>query len=357
MLERRESVIKPTRKWNLMNNEHTRTASPLVIRMAGRSSWLLLLICSLACNAGLHADGLPLPAGIQTYPDGRMPIYQVYGSILTLQQQGWVVEIVSQSQPDGRDDSLPIIALRTVHGGDAIWIMSGIHGEETAGPNAIAESIEDLVELGKHRAVVLLPLNNPHGYANNWRYLNMANYSAETEGQSVGDSSHLLIDPDHPDRARAGAASSPEAAAITDYVLAMSATYPPQVSIDLHEDKLISEGYVYSQGRLGAAEPMAALAVQVLIENDIPLKMSGVTRFDEEITNGIIGPVIDSSIDELMSATEVIVDGEIRSGPAAHTVLVFETPAGALPLDQRVKAHKALLRMLVKELSPPAVDP
>ena len=43
---------------------------------------------------------------------------------------------------------------------------------------------------------MLLPLNNPHGYANNWRYLNMATYSEAIEGQSVGDSSHLLADPD-----------------------------------------------------------------------------------------------------------------------------------------------------------------
>jgi len=340
-----------------MNNECIKPVSPRRIRIASRSFWQFLLLSCLAWNAGLHADGLPLPAGVTTYPDGRMPIYEVYNSILSLQQQGWIVDIVSQSQPDGRDTSLPIIALRTVNSGNAIWIMSGIHGEETAGPNAIAESIEDLVELGKHRAVVLLPLNNPHGYASNWRYLNMASYSAETEGQSVGDSSHLLIDPDDSKRARADAASSPEADAITGYVLAMSKNYPPQVSIDLHEDLLIHEGYVYSQGKLGADDPLAALAVQVLIENDIPLKMSGVTRFDEEISHGIIGPVIDSSVDELMSAAEVMVDGEIRSGPATGTVLVFETPAGALPLDQRVKAHKALLQMLVKELSNPAAKP
>jgi hypothetical protein len=340
-----------------MNNEHTRPVSLRTIRLASRLFSLFLLLSCLAWNAGLHADGLPLPEGVQTYPDGRMPIYQVYDSILTLQQQGWIVDIVSQSQPDDLDESLPIIALRTEHAGDAIWIMAGIHGEETAGPNAIAASIADLVELGKHRAVVLLPLNNPYGYARNWRYLNMASYSAETEGQSVGDSSHLLIDPDDPERARADAASSPEADAITSYVVAMSESYPPRVSVDLHEDLLIHEGYVYSQGKLGAEDPLATLAVKVLIENDIPLKMNGLTRFDEEITDGIIGPVIDSSIDELMSASEVMVDSEIRPGPTADTVLVFETPAGALPLDQRVKAHQALLRMLVKELSQPATNP
>ena len=74
--------------------------------------------------------------------------------------------------------------------------------------------------------------------------------------------------------------------------------------------------------------------------------MSGQTRFNEDIINGIIGPVTDSSIDELMSSKTIIVDGQPEPGPAAKTVLVFETPAGNLTLAQRVNAHVALLRRL-----------
>ncbi len=73
--------------------------------------------------------------------------------------------------------ALPVIALRTPQGGEACWILSGIHGEEPAGPNAIAASIDAIAALGERQAVVLLPLNNPHGYVNNWRYLNMQKYS------------------------------------------------------------------------------------------------------------------------------------------------------------------------------------
>jgi hypothetical protein len=232
-----------------------------------------------------------------------------------------------------------------------VWILSGIHGEETAGPNAIAASINAIAELGKHQPVVLLPLNNPHGYANNWRYLNVAVYDENIDGQSVGDSSHLLADTGQPDQARAAAASSAEADAITRYVLEMSRRYPPAISVDLHEDNLIDKGYVYSQGKLGAADPLAALAVNVLREHGVPLKMDGVTRFDEPIDSGIIGPVADSSIDELMSAGEIILDGQVQPGPGADTVLVFETPAAAIPLSQRVQAHAAFLRALVSALT------
>jgi len=162
----------------------------------------------------------------------------------------------------------------------------------------------------------------------------------------VGDSEHLLTDPDNPDQARQASASSPEADAITGYILAMSELYPPAASIDLHEDNLISEGYVYSQGKLGATDPMALAAVQTLKDDGIPLKMSGETRFGESIEGGIIGPVVDGSIDELMSAETIIIDGRPRAGPGAETVLVFETPADQVSLEKRIQAHAALLRSI-----------
>ncbi|MDP9198970.1 MAG: hypothetical protein M3O07_07125, partial [Pseudomonadota bacterium] len=134
--------------------------------------------------------------------------------------------------------------------------------------------------------------------------------------------------------------------AITAYILRQLEDYPPACSIDLHEDNLIDEGYVYSQGARGAADPLALDAVAVLRKEGVTIKMEGTTRFDETIAGGIIGPVADSSIDELMSSTIIVVDDQTVVGPAASTVLVFETPAAALPLSQRVRAHVALIRQL-----------
>jgi D-aminopeptidase len=292
------------------------------------------------------APQLDLPASIETYPDGRKPVEELYRAYTSLLEKGWQMDIVTRSQPPGREYALPIIALRTPAGGQACWIFSGIHGEEPAGPNAIAESIDAIAALGERQSVVLLPLNNPQGYVNDWRYLNMQKYSETIPGQSVGDSEHLLTDPDNPEQARQANASSPEADAITKYVLAMSKLYPPAASIDLHEDNLIDQGYVYSQGVPGAADPMALAAVQTLKENGIAIRMSGETRFGEVIEGGIIGPVIDGSIDELMSAGSVIVDGKPQAGPGAHTVLVFETPADGIDLQKRIDAQAALLKSI-----------
>jgi endonuclease/exonuclease/phosphatase family metal-dependent hydrolase len=288
---------------------------------------------------------IALPDQPVTLHDGRQSIRALFTAYERLLDQGWQFDIITNSQPAGTQATLPIIALRSPISGPAVWLLAGIHGEEPAGPNAIAAAIDDIAELGQNRPVIVLPLLNPHGYARNWRYLNAPAWSETVAGQSVGDSSHLLPDPDNPGQPRA-APSSAEAEAITHYILKMAGAYPPRFSIDLHEDNLIGEGYVYSQGSQGRADPFAAAAVQILGENNIAIKMSGRTRFDEVITGGIIGPVRDSSIDELMSSERIIVDGRVRSGPGAETVLVFETPAADLTLDQRVDAHLALIRRL-----------
>jgi hypothetical protein len=313
----------------------------------------LFLLAFVMSTGPVHAAAgeLNLPADLATVQDGRATIHQLYSSYATLLDKGWILDVIGHSQPAGTERQIPIVALRSSISGPAVWIISGIHGEEAAGPNAIATAIEEIGRLGEHFPVVLIPLSNPHGYVRNWRYLNSPIWSVDVDAQSVGDSSHMLPDPENPEQARAATASSPEADAITRYIVKRMSDYPPIISIDLHEDDRISEGYVYSQGVNGAIEPLATEAVRVLRENGIPIKLEGTTRFDEEIVDGIIGPVIDSSIDELMSAREIIVNGAMRAGPAARTVLVFETPAGDLPLALRTKAHDALLRRMILLIS------
>ena len=327
-------------------------------RIGPGASALVLAACWPGAGPGAAPPGgtgpeLKIPEAVATHDDGRRPVGTLYQTYLGLVERGWQLDVIAESQPAGTAAALPIIALRTERSGPAVWVLSGIHGEEPAGPNAVAVAIAELAALGERLPVVLLPLCNPQGYARNWRYLNMPVYSEVEEGHSVGDSSHLLPDPADPARPRAAAASSPEAEALTAYVLRTAARYPPLLSIDLHEDDLLAAGYVYSQGELGAGDPLAATAVQVLTEHGIPIQLEGTTRFDEAIEGGVIGPVADSSIDELLSAREVLVGGSRRPGPAARTVLVFETPASELGLEQRVAAHAALLRRLAERIETP----
>ena len=316
----------------------------------GQTNALAVLTLGLGLHgltAGPGAERMAVMQGeTRTHADGRAPIGDLFKAYYRLRELGWRLDMVASSRPSGTDHALPIIALRSPRAGPALWILAGIHGEEPAGPNAIAAAINDIGALGVEHPVVLIPLCNPHGYARNWRYLNTPVYSESIVGQSVGDSSHLLPDPAHPSRARAKTASSREADALTRYILRQTRAHPPRYTIDLHEDSLIDEGYVYSQGAQGAADPLAIEAVRVLRENGIPVKMTGRTRFDEDIIGGIVDKVTDSSIDELMSAGQIIVGGKVKRGPGAKTVLVFETPAAAMTLAQRKAAHVELIQRL-----------
>lgn len=297
--------------------------------------------------AAARADALKLPEDLSTAGDGRARIQELFEAYAVLRDKGWVLDVITTSQPQGTRQAIPIIALRTALSGPATWIITGIHGEEPAGPNAVARSIDVIAEAGEHHPLVLIPLANPHGYVRNWRYLNSPVRHEDVEGQSVGDSSHLLAEAGTPVQARARAASSPEADAITRYVLETARDYQPRISIDLHEDDAISGGYVYSQGIEGQNEPLAQLAVETLRASGVTIQMDGKTDFDEPISAGIIGIVTDSSIDELMSAAQVVVGGSLTSGPAAPIVLVIETPSTRMTLEERIRAHQAVLARLL----------
>ena len=285
---------------------------------------------------------------IQTYSDGRMPVKELYNSFLKLENRGWTLDKVGMSKGiwNNKEVSLPIIGLRTPQKGKAIYILSGVHGEEPAGPNALAQSIDLIAKLGEKTPIVLLPLCNPMGYLRNWRYLNMSKWIKGIEGSSVGDSEHYLIDINGLKKSRLEKPSSIEAKALTDYLLKSFKKYQPLMSVDLHEDDLIPEGYIYSQGKMSYDDLVAKKAVQILIKNGVSLKTDGLTRFDEKILNGVVGAEKDGSIDEFISSEEIIKNGKIVKKNYAKTSLVIETPAKAMKLDDRIKAQKAIISNL-----------
>jgi len=275
---------------------------------------------------------------------------------------GWRTDTVYD---DRGDPGASIRAWRTAQGGEALWILAGIHGEEPAGPNAIARELASIVELAESGVpVVLIPLCNPAAYRNNWRYPNTAERDWRKGGYSVGDAEYLLPDVETGTRPRAEAPPGPETRALTEYVLRLAQHYPPRLVLDLHEDELSTTGgYVYSQGVRPDDNAVVAEVVRLLQSSGIPLRLDGRTRFGEPIVDGVISrddagrPIRDGSIDELLAATEVFVDGRPGTGPSAPTVVVVETPAFAgSRFELRVAAHGAVLRELQRlwRLSPPA---
>ncbi len=289
--------------------------------------------------------------------DGRLPLASIMDRFDTLAtQHGWLPETI-YAYPDA--PSATIKSWRTPHRGEALWILSGIHGEEPAGPNALAANLASITHLAATGVpIVVIPLANPHAYRHNWRYPNTPERDwKQGGGYSVGDAGHLLPDLAAGTKPREPQAPGAETAALTQYVLRLAQQYPPRLVLDLHEDELSREGgYIYSQGSHAEGNPVGARVVQLLQEAGIPLRQSGSTRFGETIVQGVIsrddkgGPIRDGSIDELLAATEVFVDGKRLSGPSAHTVIVVETPAFAgSQFALRVAAQGAVVQH-VREL-------
>jgi len=311
----------------------------------------LARIAALTLAFGPAASGF---AGAAEYTaDGRSTLEQLSSRYDTLAaDHGWHAETI---HPDPADAGLSIRAWRTEHAGEALWILSGIHGEEPAGPNAIARNIASLVELAESGVpVVLVPLANPRAYRYNWRYPNTAERDWRKGGYSVGDAEYLLPDLETGARPRAHGPPGPETRALTEFVLRMAKAYPPRLVLDLHEDELSTEGgYIYSQGNRAGVDPVGAEIIRQLQAAGIPIRESGRTRFGEPIDGGVISrddqglPIRDGSIDELLASAEIIVDGMKTAGPAAPTVIVVETPAFAgSQFELRVAAQGAVVRRL-----------
>lgn len=258
----------------------------------------------------------------------KLPLSEI---LKPYEKLGWIKEVVTTQQ-----NGLPILCFRTTHQGPSIWILSGIHGEETAGPIALSHSIDELIQLSKHLPVVVFPMCNPIGYIKGQRY-------PIDQKNSVGDCAWFL-------REKEPIAILPEARKLGSYVINLKKIYPPILTLDLHEDCMenITSGhsYVYSQGKKGRKDPFAQYFVHLLTKIGIPPILHGMTRFHEKIINGIIKSTPDGSIDELLSAHRVLLRSKLIQEPCASSVIVIETPC-SIPLEQRVNAHQTIIRSLV----------
>lgn len=287
---------------------------------------------------------------LKTYSqDGRLSIEKLYQSFQELEKKfGWIVEKIYEQKVE--ETFLPILGLRTPKEGQALWLVAGIHGEEPAGPIALTQNVEFLGRLGEKIPLVLLPLCNPSGYLRDWSYPTQRRDEAETRiGASVGDSRHLLPDLKNSQKPRLEKPICPEAEAITSWVVKRAKKYPPRLAIDFHEDedKSGKDPYIFFNGEKGADDPLAKKVVEILLKNGFSLQMQGKTEKGEEIRNGVVANIVDSSIDELLSAKRIILEGKQALGPSAEKVVVVETRTIGVPLEKRVKAHGEILRSLL----------
>ena len=215
---------------------------------------------------------------LKTYSgDGRRPVGYLYDAYERFEDNFWIRDRIHnqefKTKRKGKKLTLPIFGYRTELKGPSIWIISGIHGEEPAGPNALAEHIGFLNDLARKIPIVILPFCNPVGYTLNWRYPDLRRYKKGFPDRSVGSSEHYLPSQKNPKVARSKKPLCEEAADITDYVLKQIKDYPPVLVLDFHEDESSTSLYIYSQGKLGAQDPVAKEVVTILKTKGFKLRM------------------------------------------------------------------------------------
>lgn len=277
--------------------------------------------------------------------DKRNSIETIYKSLSKLKKGKWIkTKLYTQKvDRDGKKFFLPILSFKTKRKGLALWIISGIHGEEPAGPNALIKNINLLNRLSREIPIVLLPLCNPKGYALDWRYPDMKRAKKNRSVRSVGDSEHLLPGLEDNSKPRIKKAVCRESDKITKFILKNFEKYPPALVLDFHEDKSNKGCYIYSQGKLREKDPIAREIVNILRKKKFEMTETGQTRFNQEIADGIVYEVNDGSIDELLAAPRII-KGKKIPGPNAKSVIVIETTSIRVPLKRRVNAHSTILK-------------
>ncbi len=294
----------------------------------------------------IYSFNFEVPAITTHKKDKRMPIQHLYKSFSQLSKNLWNGHIIGTQKTmiDRKKSVFNILGFTTRKSGNALWLIAGIHGEEPAGPNAIAENIILLNSLAKKIPIVLIPLCNPAGYARDWRYVNLRRASRTIEAKSVGDADHFLPSLQDREMPKKDNPTNVIAEKLCDFILQFAKKRYPLLVIDFHEDESRKKLHIYSQGKLGSADPIAQEIVSLLKKKGFQFYEQRQTRFGEPIVDGIVGRVRDFSIDELLSAEKIIINNNIMRGPGAFSVITVETTTVGIPLWKRIRAHAEILK-------------
>ena len=105
---------------------------------------MIITLCAIfGFAAATSAARTHAPVVADYTADGRTALPELLRGLDALaQSEGWVPETIFAYPGTA---ATAIKSWRTPHRGEALWILSGIHGEEPAGPNAIARSLPSLV--------------------------------------------------------------------------------------------------------------------------------------------------------------------------------------------------------------------
>lgn len=213
---------------------------------------------------------------------------------------------------------IPLLMLETravVRGEPAIYLSSGVHGDEAGSAAGLLAWAESNVALLKKRAVLIFPCLNPHGL--------MSNTRADHRGLDLNRRFHLDDDE----------VCGPWRRIMADRRLLFA--------LCLHEDYDAEGAYVYelSRGRQRAAPPIIRKCAHVL-----PLD----PRRKIERRTAVGGVIRPRHIPRDLPGTPEAI---VLFQRGCTLTLTFETPSEA-SLDVRVEAHRTFISAAIERLAP-----
>lgn len=307
---------------------------------------------------------------VKTYDkDGRKPLGELYNeSYAKLLKRGWRAELITTQDgelEDGKKVTLPIYAFlspkKTSEPESALWIIGGVHGEESAPANAFGQEIEaisSLPDIGISVAAIFVA--NSFGYCKDWRYPNAKRDM--NIGNSVGDADYLLQRNFFKFLPRAFKPNSKTAEKLTKWVLRTSRLYEPFLVIDHHETELEEKpshpdptfcySYAYADEKI--LDIICPQLAKILSKSGYRVQKKGITRYFEPIKDGFVKNSHDGSTDELLASSKYIENFHIKKKKPAKAVFVLETIipykiAGRLKtMNNRVSVHSEIIRSYPK---------
>jgi hypothetical protein len=302
---------------------------------------------------------------IETFKDGRRPLYELYKTYSRLLAEDWKAEIISsqvEKENVASPITLPIYAFlspkTTEEPEHALWIIGGVHGEEPVPPNAFAEEIETISALPKIGIpVVAIFVANPLGYHKDWRYQDLKRGFGQ--GTSVTDCDHLLPQKILKNLPRRLTPINKVSDETTKWALETSKSYIPLLVINHHEDEIEDDlndpdrdlFYSYAYGKRKILNIICPILTQILSKGGYQVTMTGKTRGHETITDGFVTNSTDGSIDELLASSKYFDGLKVKRKTPAKVVLVPETyyrNEGTQTINQRIKVHGEIIRSYPK---------
>lgn len=195
------------------------------------------------------------------------------------------------------------------HGGPTVYLSSGIHGDEPAGPLAI-ESFLRHEDLGRFNWLIC-PVLNPAGVSTQSRY----------------NQNGLDLNRDYfvqqSDEARSHAAW-------------LERQRIPDLFLSLHED-WETEGFYFYEISLGVDQPQRARGILDAVKGCCPIEQN--RMIDDHVVRELGWIHHEPQADFPDSWPEAIFLAK-RGCPLSFT---FETPSCAAPLEKRIAAHRAAI--------------